>query len=42
MAPALNALSAAVPPFALVWLIALAVTFWRRGSSTKEAEKHAA
>ncbi|MCA3419348.1 MAG: hypothetical protein INF88_10650 [Roseomonas sp.] len=25
-----------------LWLIALAVTFWRRGSSAKEARKHAA
>jgi len=28
--PELNALIAAVPPFALVWLFALAVTFWRK------------
>lgn len=30
MVPALNALNASVPPFALAWLIALAVTFWRK------------
>ena len=30
MVPALNALNATVPPFALAWLVALAVTFWRK------------
>ena len=40
--PELSVLSAAVPPFALMWLVALAVTFWRRGSSAKEVGKHAA
>ena len=32
--PEVNALSATVPPFALVWLVALAVTFWRRASGS--------
>jgi predicted RND superfamily exporter protein len=32
--PEMNALSATVPPFALVWLVALAVTFWRRASGS--------
>ena len=32
--PEVNALSATVQPFALVWLVALAVTFWRRASGS--------
>jgi hypothetical protein len=32
--PEMNALSATVPPFALVWLAALAVAFWRRASGS--------
>ena len=31
MVPELNMLGAILPPVALAWLIALAVTFWRRG-----------
>ena len=43
MVPALNALNATVPPFALAWLAMLAVTFWRRasGSGAEGARQHA-